>query len=432
MVRLLYSLVYTLLLPAILLRLYWRGRKAPEYRDRVAERFGCFPAPSFAHAPIWLHCVSVGETIAAAPLIRKLQQQHADIPLVVTTMTPTGSERVRALFGDAVFHVYAPYDAPFCIAAFLKRIQPRLLVVLETELWPNWIFHCQRQGTPVVLANARLSAKSAAGYARLKSLSAAMLAGLSKVAAQSAADAERFQALGLPAAASTVTGSIKFDISLDDDLRARARALRSAWCEDEERLIVLAASTHAGEDELILQAFAKLLKRQSNSLLVLVPRHPERFARVAELCREQGFSLARRSTQVAEPAQSALQGQQVLLGDTMGELMLLYGCADIVIMGGTLVASGGHNFLEPAAWGLPMLSGNSLFNFAEISELLIEAGALTIANNADELAASLCRLATDRGLRECAGQAAAEVLAARRGALAALLRLIDEQLALTE
>ena len=418
MTRWCYTALFYLLLPLIALRLWWRGRRAPAYRQRIGERFGYFSARAMANG-IWIHAVSVGEVIAAAPLVRALQQRHPDIPLTLTTMTPTGSERVRALFGATVFHVYAPYDIPDCIARFLQRVQPRLLIVIETELWPNIIHCCATRAIPVVLANARLSEKSARGYRHFAAMTTPMLRELSAVAAQNAADGARLVELGLPSQRLLVTGSIKFDIALEPDLIACARQLRAEW-QSETRFVWIAASTHAGEDEIVLQAHRALRAQCADALLLLAPRHPERFDDVAALIEKNGFNYARRSH-----ATAISQNIAVLLGDTMGELLLLYGCADCAFVGGSLIARGGHNTLEPAAWGLPILTGRSDFNFREISTLLQRDEALVMVDDANQLADALRALATDAALRERRGDAAKNVVENNRGALDQLIREIE-------
>lgn len=409
--RVLYTALFYLLIPLILARLWWRGRRAPAYRRRWRERFGWFPAP-VAQPAIWVHAVSVGETIAAAPLIHGLRARFPDHRLVVTTTTPTGSERVRALFGASVFHVYGPYDTPCCVGRFLDRVRPALTVVMETELWPNLIHSCYRRGIPVAVANARLSARSARGYGRLGELTRGMLAEVRLVLAQHAADGERFVALGLPPERLTVTGSIKFDITLDAALQAQAATLRAS--AGPRTLCWIAASTHAGEDEAMLAAHQRLCQAFPDALLVLVPRHPERFDEVARLIEASEFRWQRRSATPAAIATST----QVLLGDTMGELLLLLGCADVAFVGGSLVERGGHNTLEPAAWGLPVLTGPSDFNFSEISRLLSEAGGQMQVATAAALADELCLLAAQPALRAQRGGAARAVVEANRGALA--------------
>ena len=416
--RLLYSLLMYLLLPAILLRLCWRARRAPGYARRWGERFG--RAPQLPDPVVWIHAVSVGETLAAVPLIRRLLRDHPAVRLLVTTTTPTGSERVCAQFGDKVAHCYAPYDLPHVLRRFLSRTQPALLIVMETELWPNLLHHCTRRNIPVLLANARLSKRSAAGYARIRALTAPMLASLTRVAAQTPADGERFQSLGLAASQLTVTGNIKFDLEIDADVRARATALGIQWRGPTQRPIWLAASTHAGEDAPVLAAHRALLARHPDALLVLVPRHPERFEGVYALCRRAGLETVRHSS-----GQTPNANTQVLLGDTMGELLAFCGAADLVFVGGSLVPVGGHNLIEPAAWGKPVLSGSHLFNFAEAAALLDAAGGLQICADGAALAEAIKALYEDQVRRATMGEAAQAVAAANRGALDRLLSVID-------
>ena len=420
--RLIYTCIFYLLLPFILLRLLWRSIAAPAYAKRWAERFGFFSKLETSRQVIWLHTVSVGEFLAALPLIRRLLADE-QVQLVITTTTPTGSERVRATLGDTVFHVYAPYDLPDVLARFLKRVKPNLYLIMETELWPNTIAACARRGIPAVLMNARLSEKSARGYARFPGLSASMLNNLHLALIQNSIDAARFVDLGLSQSKVRVTGNIKFDLSINDELRAQAAELKQQLLASGERVIWIAASTHQGEDELILDAFTQVRQRLGGSakqlMLILVPRHPERFERVGQLCSARGFITLRRSQKTVSA------DMDILLGDTMGELMLMFGASDIAFVGGSLVPNGGHNFIEPAAWGLPLLSGQHLFNFAEVSDLLSSAGALDVAANTDELVHSLHELLVNPELRKSRGESAARVALENRGALDKTLAVIN-------
>ena len=421
MARFLYTVLYYSLLPLILLRLLYRAWRAPDYRRRIGERFGLFVPPRFSQAPVWVHAVSVGETLAAVPLVNALRERYPQLPIVITTMTPTGSARVRAQFGERVFHVYAPYDVPDAIARFLHRIRPQLAIVMETELWPNTIAMLHRRGVPVVVANARLSAKSARGYARVAALARPMLQQLDCVAAQTAADAERFVALGLPEARATVTGSIKFDVTLDQSLQQRAQQLRAQW--GAGRAIVIGASTHDGEEDALLTAYRSLKVDFPDLLLVLVPRHPERFERVAQLIESHRLRYARRSRGDAVTAES-----DVVLADTMGEMLLLLGASDIAFVGGSLIERGGHNMLEPAAWGLPVVTGLSDFNFVEASSLLQQQGALVKVADARALTIQLARWLKSAGLRSAAGDAARAVVENNKGALGRLVSIIAARL----
>lgn len=416
--RHLYTVLLYLATPLILARLYWRSRRLPDYRHRWAERFGVFPALPVPGC-LWIHAVSVGETRAALPLIRALRERYPTWPLLITTTTPTGSQQVREALRDAVWHVYAPYDLPGAVTRFLARTRPRLAVVMETELWPNLFHYCAAAGIPTVVANARLSEHSARGYARLGSLTAQMLAKGTLVAAQSEADAARFRALG--AARVRVTGNLKYDLALPPALLAQGQELRRTW--GAQRPVLIAASTHAGEEELILDACERLRRRFSDLLLVLVPRHPERFPVVAELCRRRGLPLVARSEQ-----RRCEQATQVFLGDSMGELLLFYAAADVAFVGGSLVPVGGHNVLEPALLGLPVLFGPQMFNFSEASQHLLEARAAWRVNDAAELAETAGRLLGDPALRRAAGRRGKAMVEANRGALAALVEIIGDLL----
>lgn len=417
--RTLYSLIFTLALPFILLRLLWRGRKAPAYRQRIGERLA-LGLPEVPPGGIWVHAVSVGESIAAAPVIRALRQRHPQLPITVTCMTPTGSERIRALFGDEVHHCYLPYDLPGLAGRFLDRLRPSLGVVMETELWPNLIHQAARRDVPIALANGRLSERSARGYGKLGGVTAPMLAELAWLAVQTPVEAERFRALGARAERVAVTGSIKFDLRIDPELPARAADLRQDW---GHRPVWIAASTHAGEDEVLLQAHRQLLAARPDALLILVPRHPERFPEVLAEVRREDFSVIQRSTGEAVQPQT-----QVLLGDTMGELLFLYALADVAFVGGSLIERGGHNPLEPAALGVPVLSGPHVFNFLDIVAQLRDAGALETVAEASAIAAAVARLWAEPAEAERRRQAGLAVLAANQGALERLLSGLDKLL----
>ncbi|WP_409297624.1 lipid IV(A) 3-deoxy-D-manno-octulosonic acid transferase [Pseudomonas sp. KCJK8993] len=421
--RTLYTALFYLGLPLVAIRLWLRSRKAPAYAKRIGERFS-LGLPVMQPGGIWVHAVSVGESIAAAPMIRGLLARHPQLPITVTCMTPTGSERIRALFADEprIQHCYLPYDLPCAAARFLERVQPRLAVIMETELWPNHIDQCARRGIPVALANARLSARSAKGYGRFAGLTAPMLAQMSLFAVQTRAEAERFRQLGARAETVEVTGSIKFDLNIDPQLPERAAELRRQW-QAMERPVWIAASTHEGEDAVVLEAHRQLLASYPNALLILVPRHPERFDSVFELCRQQEQATVRRSSgEWVTPATS------VLLGDTMGELLFLYALADSAFVGGSLVANGGHNLLEPAALAKPVISGPHLFNFLEIAAMLREAGALQEVDDAQGLAVAVQSLFELPQDARKMGEAGLAVMRANQGALQRLLDGLDRLL----
>ena len=414
--RTLYTLLFHLGLPLVAIRLWLRARKAPAYARRIGERFA-LNLPILQPGGIWVHAVSVGESIAAAPMIRELLKRYPQLPITVTCMTPTGSERIQALFANEprIQHCYLPYDLPWAAARFLNRVQPKLAVIMETELWPNHIHQCAKRGIPVALANARLSARSAKGYGRFARLTRPMLEEMSLIAVQTETEAERFRQLGARPECVEVTGSIKFDLTIDPQLLVDARELREQW-QALARPVWIAASTHEGEDEIVLAAHRQLLGHYPNALLMLVPRHPERFNQVFELCQREGFATVRRSS--GEPVTASTQ---VMLGDTMGELLFLYALADTAFVGGSLVPNGGHNLLEPAALAKPVLSGPHLFNFLEISAMLRDAGALEEVGDAQGLALAVQRLFELPQDARRMGQAGLKVMQRNQGALQRLL-----------
>ncbi len=428
MLRLLYTALLYLALPIILLRLWWRGRRAPAYRSRWRERLG-FVAPC-NNSPLWIHAVSVGETVAIAPLVELLLARRPDLPLMLTTTTPTGSERVRALFGDRVQHAYCPWDLPDALARFLRRTRPRGCIIVETELWPNLLHGCRAAAVPVLLANARLSARSAKGYQRFAALTRPMLQCLSQVVAQHRDDGTRFIELGLPETQLTISGSIKFDIETQPHWLEAGARLRRRW---GERPVLVAGSTHEGEDAALLRVLAQLRSEFPTLLLVLVPRHPERFEAVYRLCLETGWSVARHSVAGGALAKqgdplSQAESVDVYLGDTMGELMGFYAAADIAFVGGSLVPRGGHNPLEPAALGKPVLMGQQVFNFQAICDALDNAGGLTRVADEAALTRALRKLLANPPQCQQQGAAAQAFVAQNRGALERLYQQVEETL----
>lgn len=409
MIRLLYSTLFALCMPFVFLKLLWRGFKAPEYRARRFERFGVFKTPRLNHS-IWFHTVSVGELLAAEPIIRQIQSRFPDRSVVVTTMTPTSSELLYKLFGDSVFHVYAPYDLPVCVLAFLRKVQPEFLVIMETELWPNMIHKASLRGCPVVVANARLSERSAKGYRRLRPAIGWMLNGLSLVLCQYRNDAERFQSLGIEASKIHVTGSVKYDIDISPEVRDEGERLRSAL--DPGQRVWIAASTHEGEDLRLLQVHARLREHFKDLVLMIVPRHPERFENVWSMARQQGFLCHRRTVHSCPQPET-----QVFLVDTMGEMMAFYGAADIAFIGGSLVEVGGHNPIEPAALAKPIVMGPHVFNFEAISEQLQMAEGMKLVGDDEGLEQALREWLSDLDEARRVGANAAEVVAQGRGAV---------------
>lgn len=421
MPRLLYSFLFYLALPFLLFRLWWRGLKAPAYRKRWLERLGLnYAKAENTKQPIWIHAVSVGETLAIVPLVKLLQARHPDIPIVMTTMTPTGAERVEVTFGEGVTHYYCPYDIPCAIQRFLTHLNPRGCVIVETELWPNLINACSKRNIPVLVANARLSERSAKGYARFGLMAEQMLQQIECIAVQNSIDGERFLNLGVPPSSLEVTGSIKFDVKVPEGEERLAFALRELW--GQSRPVLIGASTHEGEETALLQAYQGLLACYPELLLVVVPRHPERFDHVAELIKQQNFKLARRSL-----GQQPNQATQVYLGDTMGELMKLLAAADIAFVGGSLIERGGHNPLEPAVLRKPVLMGPHFYNFQLICDSLSSAGALTVISTADKLAVEVKRLLNNPESMAKQGQAGYRFVQDNQGALEKLYALVDKK-----
>ena len=417
MLRLAYDLLWYLALPLLPLRLWWRGRAQPGYRTFMAERFGFYGAPP--RGPVlWVHAVSLGETRAAAPLVARLREAHPDTTLLLTHITATGRDVGRELFGDTVVQAWLPYDARATVRRFLRHFRPAAGLILETELWPNLVEEARAAGIPVYLVNARLSARSAAKYARLPALSRRMLGALAGVAAQAGADATRLARLGAPAP--VVTGNIKFDIAPGEAAFALGRALRASF--GATRPVWVAGSTREGEEVLLLDAIARG-GLPDGALTVIVPRHLQRFDRVADLLRERGIRFARRSAGTDVPADVT-----VVLGDSMGEMMGYYAAADVVFIGGSLLPLGGQNLIEPIAVGRPTLVGPHMFNFATATEAALEAGVAVGVADADELLGTVGRLLADPQRRAEIGAAALAFHATHRGATDRLWAWLSPQL----
>ena len=425
MARFLYTLAAIALLPWAALHLLWRARRQPEYLRHWGERFGFFSAADSCEPTrptIWLHAVSVGETRAAQPLLAALRERFPGHRILLTHMTPTGRATSEALFGDTVERIYLPYDTPWAMRGFLRRYRPRFGLIMETELWPNLIAACREAGVPLWLVNARLSERSARRYATFSALTREALQGLTAIGAQTDADAARLETLG--ALRVTVTGNVKFDIVAPAQQLELGRELRTR-CGD--RPVWLAASTREGEEALILSAWNTALGNGSRkvgagdtALLVIVPRHPQRFDEVARLVAGHGFALQRRSETAAIEATTG-----VLLGDSMGEMFAYYAAADLAFIGGSLLDFGSQNLIEAAACGTPILIGPSTRNFAEAARESVACGAALSIRDADDLVAQVrALLADDKGRRRMAG--AGRAFAARhRGAAARTLELLS-------
>ena len=421
MARFLYNLALLALLPYVWLHLFLRSRKQPEYLEHLGERFGRYPSPrpspQGGEGVIWLHAVSVGETRAAAPIVAALKARYPGHRILLTHMTPTGRRTSEELFGDGVERAYLPYDYPCAVRRFLRHFRPSVGVVMETELWPNLVAVCRDMDIPLLLANARLSEKSARRYARFPRLTRAALEGLAALAAQTEQDAARLRALGAPQV--EVLGNVKFDLLPPPEQLAQGEVLRQGM---GARPVLLAASTREGEEALLFAALAK--HPLGEALLVVVPRHPQRFGEVAALAARAGFAVQRRSENAPVAAQT-----QVLIGDSMGELFAYYAACDVAFVGGSLLDYGSQNLIEACAVGRPVLIGPSTYNFSHAAEQALECGAARQIGTAAELLEEAGELLADEAARQRMGEAGRAFAARHRGATAQTVELIESRLA---
>ncbi len=418
MSRVIYSLLLYLALPYVLLRLWWRSRRQPQYLQYIGERFGRYgaqrAAPPDAAPLIWLHAVSVGETHAAEPLVRALRERYPDHRILLTHMTPTGREAGEALFGNSVIRHYLPYDYPGAVRRFLDHFRPRIGLLMETEIWPNLVHACKSRGTPVYLVNARLSEKSFANYQRMSKLTAATLRELTAVAAQTDHDAQRFVALG--AQDVSVFGNLKFDVDPPAELLAEGAELRASI---GARPVMLAASTRDGEELLLVNNKLHVATEVPDLLLVIVPRHPQRFDEVASLLEKHGVRYQRRSENSVIRADT-----QVLLGDSMGEMFAYYAACDVAFIGGSLLPFGGQNLIEACAMGKPVLIGLHTYNFADAAEGAISAGAALRVTDAIDLKRKAVALLTHPALTQRMGAAAQTFSKTHQGAARKILEAL--------
>jgi 3-deoxy-D-manno-octulosonic-acid transferase len=414
--RFLYVALTWLVAPVVMALEGWKAIWNPEYRGRLHQRLG-FIGASQAPGGLWVHAVSVGEVQAAAGLIRALRQRFPGIPITVTTVTPTGAQRARVLFGDSVGHGYLPFDLPGAVRRFLDRVQPGVAIILETEIWPTLYHELGRRGIPLVIASARLSTRSVDRYKLFTSLIRETLSHDVVIGAQTAADAERFRAVGAAAERLRVTGNVKFDLEIPEatvaagrELRARSAPARPVW---------IAGSTHEGEEEAALDAHARIRAEHPEALLILVPRHPQRFEAVRTLLRRRGVPFAQRSD-------GALPGSQhaVFLVDTLGELQMFYAASDVAFVGGSLVPIGGHNLLEPAVLGMPMTSGPHTENAQDVADMLQHCGALSIVHSPEELAQRVAEWFADPARAQADGERGRAAVAQSRGAVERIVAMI--------
>lgn len=412
-----YSFIITLLLPLALARLFILGFKNPAYRQRWQERLGIIDWDRGELPVIWLHAVSVGEMNAATPLITKLVQQYPGHQVLVTTVTPTGAQTLQMHFGGEIKHLYFPFDLRMFVKRTLDRIQPQLLIIMETEIWPNLCYECEQRNVPVVLINARLSDKSARNYRRVAGLTRMTLERLARIAAQTEKDAQRFISLGLSPDKVSVCGNLKFDVSIPQSVTEQAEVLKRYF--STSRHIWMAASTQEGEEEIILNVHRSILKRHPDAILILAPRHPERCSKVAVLCADKGLDFITRTSN-----QPFTSSRQVYLLDTLGELQPHYAAAQVAFVGGSLVNRGGQNMLEPASLGIPVMAGPYTYNFAEITQILKEAGGLRLVMSASELGEQVCEYFEDANLRHDAGEKARQVIRSNQGNVDKILEIV--------
>ncbi|MGK2235323.1 MAG: 3-deoxy-D-manno-octulosonic-acid transferase [Pseudomonadota bacterium] len=428
MARIFYSFALIIISPLIVFYLYiLRGKKNQGYRAHFKERFGFVSKSLFTvkTKPLVFHCASVGEVLAATPLIKALQKAHPNLNILITCNTPTGREQILSQFKNTVACSYLPIDFPFATARFLKRIKPQALCILETELWPNLMAISHKKNIPVLVINARLSEKSQQGYQKVAKLTHIIMRSITVLASHNKTDAKRFIELGLEASKSHVTGSIKFDITPSDEQLAKVLNLKQLYNSNEdnkdERFVWVAGSTHPVEHELVLLAHQELLKKQPNALLIIAPRHPEQFDKVAELLTQSPLSFSRRS-------QNNYNNEQILLADTLGELQCLYGAANVSFIGGSLIRRGGHNPLESAAFSVGVITGPHTYNFDHVYPELIKLKGAVVVDSNDELAKQLITFSQNTKACQTLGIKAAQCVAKNQGAIQKTLNIINQYL----
>ncbi|RTE87159.1 MULTISPECIES: lipid IV(A) 3-deoxy-D-manno-octulosonic acid transferase [Gammaproteobacteria] len=406
LVRLLYSFIFLLYVPVAIFNMWRQGANNPDYRSRWRERFGYVTLSK--HRPYLIHCASVGEFIAAKPLISRLVEENT--PIWVTCTTPTASDLIQSTFGEKIEHSYLPTDLPWVMKRFLNRVQPKLIVLMETEVWPNLIANAQKRSTPVALINARMSESSFRGYSKVKGIFAPTWSQLDLCAVQNENYGQRFEALGVLSSHIQVLGNLKFDVFIPPQVEKDIEAHKALL---NERQIFIGGSTHQGEEEILLKAFTKLLKTKPKALLILAPRHKERFAEVAELIKTCQLECVTRTS-----GRPVTNSTQVLLVDCMGELLTWYGVSTIAFIGGSLIERGGHNPLEAMTFGVPLLSGRHVFNFEEVYAQLDQRQAIRWVSDENSLHDTLLGLLTAPETARTIGEQAKSLFALHRGATA--------------
>jgi len=421
--RYFYTIVIYFLIPFILLRLLLVSFKYPSYRKKWYERFGFISWKESSKSIIWIHAVSIGEVNATRPIVNLLLKKYPHYQIIITTVTPTGAKTVVQQYKSTVFHFYLPYDIPYCVKKFIRTINPCILITMETEIWPNLYQTCHQSEIPILIVNARLSQKSMSGYQLFSGLIANTLKLVDKVAAQTQADADRFITLGVSNKDISVVGNLKFDIDIPQSIKEEAEPLRHDF--SVSRPIWMAASTHDGEEEIILNAHKSILSTHPDAILILAPRHPDRADKIFTMCKKMGLHTTRRTEQ-----ESFSDQHNVFLLDTLGELQLYYAASEIAFVGGSLVNTGGQNMLEPAALNLPLITGPYTYNFLEVRNLLLESEALIVVSNSLGLSEKVIELIGDANLRHSMGERARAVVLANRGSSERVITMIKPYLLL--
>ena len=412
--RLMYHTLTYILLPFLVLFWFAKSLLNKSYLDRLTQRFG-FGYPKLKSGSIWIHAVSVGEVQASIPLVNELKQHYPYKEIIITTVTPTGSKQVKNIFKDALETSYIPFETNFAIKNFFNSIKPSVALIMETEIWPNLYKECGSRGIPLILVSARISEKSLINYKRFLPLFRDTLSHGILIAAQSQIDADRFLALGASKDRTWIMGNIKFDFKLPEEILTKAKIYRSKIFP--RRHIWIAASTHEHEEEIILEAHKNISKKIGNLLLILVPRHPERFAKITQILKEDNWIYSKKSDDQDIP-----ESCQVLLIDTIGELLFFYACSDVAFVGGSLLPVGGHNLLEPAAIGLPIITGAHTFNQKEMTDRLAQVNALRIVHNANSLSSDVIFFLTNTEESKNAGQRGKLIVESNKGAIKSLMK----------
>ena len=412
-----YSSLFYFLIPFILLRLLWRSIKAPAYRYRWRERFALYNK-KFPQGVIWFHAVSVGEAEALFPLVRQIQKQHPDAKLLITTTTPTGSARVKAVMQETVVHVYLPYDVPDAVNRFMQCFKPKLAVIMETEIWPNLFLYCGKNNIPLYIINARLSEKSSRGYQKIPALVHPALAAVKLIAAQTHDDANRFIAIGADAGKVLTLGNIKFDVEIPQSIIAQGLQIKADLFAG--RFVWMIASTHKDEEAIFLEIYKEIKHKIPELLLVLVPRHPERFADVKKLCEQFQLTVVMRTA-----GERVYPETDVYLVDTMGELKMLYAASDVAFVGGSMVPRGGHNILEAAAVGVPVMFGPYMVNFKEIARGVLSHNAAIQCQNKEDIVNSMLALYEQPLYRETLAEKGKAFVRQNQGAIARICEILD-------